>query len=806
MDSLLKDIRYSLRTLLRNPGFATVAIMTIGLGIGVNTAIFSVVNAVVLQPLPFPEPDRLVTVWEDLGRRGGPEQEWTGRSTFADWREHNRTFEAMTAVTDWAPNLTGSDRPERLNGARVSPGYFTVLGIEPAAGRDFLAEEETPGNHFVVIISHELWQRRFGGDPDVLGSSLTLNGAPHTVVGILRPGFRGPIVSGAEMWAPLPIDPTRDDHGNYFLRVIGRLASGVSFEAAGADMDRVAAGIAEANPLDYRDVGVALVPLRETVAGPVRTALLVLLGAVGLILLIACANVANLLLARASVRERELAVRGALGAGPLRLARQLLTESVILALAGGSLGILLGVWGTALLVRFAPAGLPRASEIGLHADVLVFALGASVLTGLLFGMAPVLSLPRSRYGSALREGGRGASSAAGGRLRNGLVVVQLALGMSVLTAAGLLLRSFAELRGVDPGFRVENTLSGRLFFSSARYEDPADIAVIVKQLEDRLGAAPGVASVGAVTVLPLSGLVHDINFGIETRMPEAGNEPAADLRRATPGFFETMGVPLLQGRVFDEGDRADALPVTIISESMAEKHFRDESPIGQRIKVGGVRNPESPWWTIVGVVGSVRSRALDRIPEPEIYLPVAQRPPRGLSFVVRAEGDPAALVPAFREAIWSVDADMPVSQLATLEDTFAASLAPQRFLAWLLGAFAALALLLGSVGIYGVMAYMVSRRTREIGIRMALGARPADVMRDTMTRGLALTAGGLALGAAGALAASRALTSLLFEISPTDPMTLGVVATLLAGTALFACYWPARRATRVDPMVTLRYE
>ncbi|MEE9577089.1 MAG: ABC transporter permease [Gemmatimonadota bacterium] len=806
MDSLLQDMRYALRALLRNPGFAAVAVVTIALGIGVNTAIFSVVNAVVLQPLPFPEPDRLVTVWEDLERRGGPQQEWTGRSTFADWREYNATFEGMAAVTGWAPNLTGADRPERLNGALVSPRYFSVLGVEPAAGRGFLAEEEAPGNAQVVVLSHELWQRRFGGDPDVLGSSLKLSGESRTVVGILPPGFRGPIVSGAELWSPLPIDPAMDDRGNYYLRVIGRLASAASIDAAAADMDRVAAGIAEANPIDYRDVGVVLVPLRETVAGSVRTPLLVLLGAVGLILLIACANVANLLLARASVRERELAVRGALGAGPLRLARQLLTESVVLALAGGLLGVLLGVWGTALLVRFAPAGLPRASEIGIHPDVLVFALGASVLTGLLFGMAPALSLPRGRFGSALREGGRGSSSAAGSRLRSGLVVVQLALGMSVLTAAGLLLRSFAELRGVDPGFRVENTLSGRLIFPSARYEEAGEVAAIVEQLEESLGAVPGVASVGAVTVLPLSGLVTDISFGIEARMPEPGDEPAADARRATPGFFETMGVPLLEGRVFEAGDRADALPVVIISESLAEKHFRGESPIGARIKVGGVRNPEAPWWTIVGVVGSVRSRALDRIPEPEIYLPVAQRPPRGLSFVVRAEGDPAALMQGFREAVWSVDADMPVSQLATLEDTFAASLAPQRFLAWLLGTFAALALLLGSVGIYSVMAYMVSRRTREIGIRMALGARPADVMRATMRRGLALTAAGLALGLAGALAASRALTSLLFEISPTDPVTLGVVATLLAGAALFACYWPARRATRVDPMVTLRYE
>ena len=806
MDSIVRDLRFSIRALQRNPGFSFVAILTIALGIGLNTAIFSVVNAVVLQPLPFPEPDHLVTVWENLEKRGGPTQEWTGRSTFADWRENNKTFSGMAAVGGWAPNLTGVDRPERLSGAVVSPGYFSVLGVQPAQGRAFLPDEETPGNDRVVVLSHELWQRRFGADPDLLGSSLTLNGESLLVVGILPPGFHGPIASGAEIWTPLPIDRTRDDRGNYYLRVIGRLEPGVTREAAASDMARVAAGIAEANPLDYRDVGVLLVPLLETVAGPVRTPLMIVLGAVGLILLIACANVANLLLARASVRERELAVRGALGAGRLRLTRQLLTEALVLALAGGALGLLLGVWGTELLVRFAPPGLPRAGEIGLHTPVLLFALALSVGTGVLFGMAPALSLSRRGFGMALREGGRGSSSASGNRLRNGLVIVQLAMGVSVLAAAGLLLKSFAELRSVDPGFRIENALSGRLIFSLADYPERSEITTRLGEIEERLAGLPGVEAVGAVTVLPLSGLVHDVSFGIEARMPEPGEEPAADERTATPGFFEAMEIPLIAGRLFNDGDRAETPRVAIVSESMAELHFADEDPIGQRIRIGGVRDSESPWWTIVGVVGSVRSRALNRVPEPEIYMPASQRPPRGVSLVVRTDSNPEALIPAFREAVWSVDGNMPVSQLASLEEVFGASLAAERFLAWLLGAFAALAVLLGSVGIYGVMAYMVSRRTREIGIRMALGARPADVLKGVMNRGVALTAAGLALGLAGAVAASRALASLLFEVSPTDPLTLAGVLILLAAAALFACYWPARRATRVDPMVTLRYE
>lgn len=806
MHTLSQDIRYALRSLRKSPGFTAVALATVALGIGINTAIFSVVNGVLLRPLPYPEPDHLVTVWENLERRGGPATEWTGRSTFADWREHNQTFSAMFAVTDWAPNLTGADRPEILAGALVSPAFFSVLGVSPALGRGFLPEEEIPGNAHVAVLSHELWQGRFGGDPAIIGKSLILNGEPYLVVGVQPPGFRGPIVSAADIWSVLPIDRSRDDRGSYFLRVVGRLAPGVTRGTALADMNRVAAAIALAHPIDYRDVGITLTPLRDTVVGPIRTALLILLGAVGLVLLIACANVANLQLARASVRERELAVRAALGAGRARLIRQLLTESVALALGGGVIGLALGVWGTDLLVQMAPPGMPRIEEIGLHPLVFVFAAAASVGTGILFGLAPALGWSRSETAETLRERGSGTPAEGGGRLRGALVVGELAIGMAVLAAAGLLLRSFAELRSVDPGFRIEHTLSARLIFPSARYPDPAAIPQFLRQLEERLANAPGVRSVGAVSVLPLSGLVHDISFAIEGRMPPPGEEPAADERRATPRFFQTMGIPLVRGRLFQEADRAGAAPVALISESMARRYFADRDPIGKRIKVGGVRDPESPWWTIIGVVGSVRSRAVDRVPEPEIYQSAAQRPGRGWSIVLRTDGDPGALAPALRETVWDLDPDMAISQLATLEDLFATSIAPQRFMSRLLAVFAALAVLLGAVGIYGVMAFMVSRRSREIGIRMALGASPGNVLRAIMRRGLALTVAGLLVGIAGAFAASRALAGLLFAVSPTDPPTLAAVAALLAATALFACYWPARRATRVDPMVTLRSE
>ncbi len=805
MHDILLDLRFALRALRRAPGFAIAAVGTLTLGIGATTAIFSVVYGVLLRPLPLADPGRLVTVWENRERRDGPTQEWTGRSIFAAWREGTGSLSGMTAVTGWAPELSGVDRPEILNGALVSAEYFSVLGVRPARGRGFLPEEETPGNDAVVVLAHELWQRRFGGDVGIVGSTLTLNGRPTTVVGVLRPGFVGPIVNNAELWSPLPIDRGRQDVGNFFLRVIGRLAPGVDAEAATTDMNQVAAAISREHPLDYRDVGVTLEPLRASITGPVRQPLLVLLGAVALVLVIACVNVANLLLARATARHREVAVRAALGAGRRRLVRQLLTESVVLALAGGALGLLLAIWGVRILVSIAPAGMPRADEIGLHPGVLLFTLLTAIGTGLLFGLAPALGLSR-QAGQALREGDRGSSRGAGGALRSGLVIVELGLGMAVLISAGLLLRSLAELRRVDPGFVAERTLSGLLVFPAARYPDGPRIVSSLSALEERVHAVPGVQSVGAITVLPLSGLVNDISFGIESRMPAPGEEPAADERRVTPGFFTASGVPVLRGRVFDDNDRRDGPRVTVISEAMARRHFADDDPLGQRLRIGGVRDPESPWWTIVGVVGSVRSRALDRLPEPEIYVPLAQRPARAVNLVVRSAGDPTALIAALRTTVASLDPDMPFAQLATLDDVTRASLAPQRFLGTLLGVFAVLALTLATVGVYGVMSFAVGQRVREIGVRVALGAGPGDVLGTVMRRGLALTAGGLALGFVGALAASRALAALLYGVPPTDPATFAGVIAVLAATAAFACYWPARRAARLDPVESLRVE
>ncbi|MDX1393286.1 MAG: ABC transporter permease [Gemmatimonadota bacterium] len=806
MERLGQDIRFAIRALRRNPGFTLIAMVTIALGIGVNTSIFSVVNSVLLSPMPYADADRLYTIWENHELRDWTPNEWTGRSTFADWRERSETFDAMSAVTGWAPNMTGVDRPDVLQGALVSPDYFTMLGVNMYAGRGFLAEEETPGNDAVVVIGHDFWQERLGGARDVVGTTVTLNGEPHVIVGIAPAGFDGPIVSGAEIWGTLAIDRSQSDRGSYFLRVIGRLRDGATLPAAQADMDRVAIGIAEENPRDYEDVSVTIDPLRATVVGPVRTPLLVLLGTVGLVLLIACANVANLLLARASVRERELAVRASLGAGRGRLVRQMLTEAVVLGIGGGLLGLALGVWGTALLVQAAPAGLPRLSEIGLDATVFLYALGASVVTGLLFGLAPALGQGAGASARSLREGSRGSSFGAGGRLRNALVVGELALGVAVLVAAGLLLRSFQEMRSVDPGFRVSDALSARILLPSTDYPDRESLVTFMTQLEERLAARPGVEAVGAATILPLSGNVSDVGFGVEGRLPEPGREPLADLWRATPGFFEAMGMPLLSGRYLEASDRDGGLEVAVVSRSMVEQHFPGEDPLGKRIRVGGVQDPESPWWTIVGVVETVRTRAIARAPEPEVFLPYAQLPARGMSIVVHADGDPAALAADLREAVWSLDPNMPLSNVATLDEVFASSIAPERFISLLLAGFAALALVLGAVGIYGVMAFMVAQRTREIGIRMALGARPGHVLGSVMRRGMILTGVGVTLGLLAAVAAGRGLSTLLFGISPNDPLTLGSVALLLGLAAMFACYWPARRATRVDPIITLRAE
>jgi putative ABC transport system permease protein len=805
MSHLAQDLRYAFRTLAKSPGFTAAAVLTLALGIGANTAVFSVVNAVLLHPLAFPQEDRLVTVWEDLSARGGAAADWTGRSVFQEWRR-TEAFSGLTVTAGWAAAVTDGDRPEMIPGARVSPSYFTVLGVDPAPGRGFLPDEETPGKDHVVVLSRGLWEQRYGAEPSVVGSTLDLNGTPYRVVGIAPEGFRPPIESDAQLWSPLDVDPADPDWGNYYLRVIGRLAPGVGVEAAEAQLESVMDRLGEEHPADLRGVGVALEPLRTTVAGDSRTPLLVLLGAVLLVLLVACANVANLVLARAFARDRELAVRTALGAGRRRLVAQLVTESLALAAVGGALGLVMGLWGMEVLKAYAPAGTPRLDEVGLDGSVFLFVLAATAITGLLFGLVPGWLVSRSPVATALHEGGRTGSSAGRARLRAGLVVAELALGLALLVGAGLLVRSLVALHAVSPGFEPAGITSGRLLFPSARFPEASQAAAFVDRAIERLESAPEVASAGAVSVLPLSGSQIDVSYVVEGRVPPPGEEPAADYRAATPTYFETLGIPVVRGRSLGPGDDADAPLVAVVSEELARRAFPDEDPVGRRIKVGGVRDPESPWITVVGVVGGVRDNALNRTPDPEIYLPAAQRPSRVMRLVVRAERPGVELAETLRGAVAALDSSQPVAEVVDLETLVRDSLAPQRFVTGLLAAFAAMALLLAGVGIYGVMSYAVGRRTHEIGVRMALGARPREVLALVLRQGALLVALGLGLGAIAAWGVGRGIAGLLYGVEPGDPATFAAVAGLLALCSLAATLLPALRASRTDPVEALRIE
>ncbi len=804
MGNLLSDLRFALRSFVKSPGFTLAAITTLALGIGANSAIFSVVNSVLLEPLPFPSSHELYLLWENQEARNGPRQEWTCGAVFLDWRRENRSFSAMAAFGDWAPDLAGAGEPESLSGALVASDYFTVLGVQPALGRAFRREEETRGKDRVAVLSHGLWSRRFGADPALVGRDISLNGLPHTVIGVLPAGFRAPLLSDPEIFAPIDLDPVPDDRGNAYLRVVARLAPGVSRAAAQADLDRLAVRLATEHPTFLRDVEILPTPLLDTVVSPVRLPLLVLLGAVALVLLIACANVANLFLTRATARRRELAVRTALGANRGRLLSQLLTESLLLALAGGAAGLLLGAWGLDLLRSLAPAGSPRIEELAIDRTVLAFTFLLSVLTGLLFGLAPALGASRPRIAAVMSEGARG--SGGGNRLRGALVVAELALGLALLASAGLLLRTLGSLARVDPGFETERLAAGTLTFPQARFAQPAEAVTLVDEVMTRLRARPQVEDVGAISVLPLSGSQIDVSFGIEGRTPVPGDEPGADYRVASPAYFSTAGIPVLAGRGFDSGDHATAPKVALVSRAFADRHFASEDPIGRRMRIGSVQNPDSPWWTIVGVVGGVRDNQLDRAPDPEMYVPFAQRPSRQMTVVIRAKGDPVPLLAVLRETVTAADPRQPVSNLTTMNDLVAQSLAPTRFVAFLLMAFAGLALMLAAVGVYGVMAYATAQRTREIGIRMALGARGADVLGLMIRRGLTLVGVGLGLGLVASLGLGRGLGSLLYGVSPSDPATLAAVSALLAGVALAACYLPARRAAKVNPVETLKSE
>ncbi|HEX8140385.1 MAG TPA: ABC transporter permease [Pyrinomonadaceae bacterium] len=815
MSTFWQDLRYGVRMLLKSPGFTLVAVFALALGIGANTAIFSVVNAVLLRPLPFAEPERLVRLWGTFSQQSVPRGEGQyydfniSPNDFADWRTQNRSFEAIAVFSSYGSvTLTGRDEPLRLRCPVVSTEYFSVLGVKPALGRFFLPEEEQVGKHRVVVLSYGAWQQKFGADPSVVGQTLTLNGSSYTVVGVAPKIFEQPRPTPSaepDMWRPLALELEPGGRASHFLHAMARLKPGVSLQQAQADMDSITANLERQYPDSNLGRGVRLSSLHEAIVGNIRPALRVLLGAVGFVLLIACANVANLLLARSTVRQREMAIRTALGASRLRIVRQLLTESILLAAVGGGLGLLLALWATDLLTGLGGKDIPRLGAISLDGRILGFTLLVSLLTGIIFGLIPALESARPDLNVSLKEGGR-ANVGGGQRFRQFLIVSEVALSLVLLVGAGLMMRSFWRLQHVQLGFDADNLLTLDLSLPRTRYKQADEAALFQQQLVERLKALPGVTSAASSSVLPLSGGNSCDGMMIEGRpLASAGEAPCVEVRQTSPDYLRAMGIPLLRGRQLTEQDKRDAPFVVVINEALARRFFAGTDPIGQRISHSDPSGPPV-WRTIVGVAGDVRHFGLDAEPLPEFYEPQLQAPSWGTSLVVRSASDPASVAAAVRAEVRRMDADLPVYNVKTMRELASESVAQPRFRTLLLAIFAAVALLLSGVGLYGVMSYWVTQRTREIGVRMALGAQASDVLRMVVGQGMMMAVVGVCVGLVASLALTRVIHSLLFGVSTTDPLTFAAVPLVLCVVAFLASYIPARRATRIDPMIALRYE
>ena len=804
MKTLWQDMRYGLRTLLAKPGFTLVAVVTLALGIGATSTIFSFVNGILLRPLPYQDSERLVLIDETAVKRG-MSSAGVSFPNFVDWREQNGVFAGVAAYDDRSFALTGGGgEPEQLSGGIVSANTFELLGVRPMLGRTFRSDEDGPDQSDVVILSHGLWERRYGANSSVVGQTIVVNNRAREVVGVMPLGFKFP--ETAELWIPLTPEVkgwTRNDHG---ISAVGRLKPGMSLEQAQADMSAVARRIEEQNPVTNEGMGVNLIPLRDGLVGGYRKALLLLLGVVGLVLAVACANVANLLLARASARQRELAVRAALGASRWRVFRQLLTESLLLGVTGGALGLLLAMWGLDLLLAAIPIDLPFWMKFTLDWRVLGFAAGTALLTSLIFGVAPALQASRVDINETLKEGGRGGAGASRHRLRRALVIVEVALSLILLISAGLMMRSFLRLQQVNPGLNAENVLTLRVSLPNAKYDVPEKRQDFFKQLLERTRALPGVQSAGAISYLPLSGGGWGRSITIEDHpVVSVGQAPSINHCVITPDYFRAMGITLLTGRDFTEADSRDAAKVTIIDERLAREYWPNESPLGKRVRFGPPEDNE-PWHTIVGVVGEVKHESLNLTQRKSVYLPHAQVSIGGMALVVRTRANPESLAAAVRSQVKELDPNQPVTAVSTMSEVVSRSVWQPRLYAILFGVFAAVALLLASVGIYGVMSYAVTQRTHEIGIRMALGAQRGDVLRLVIGQGMWLALVGIGIGVLASLGLTRLMQSLLFGVGATDPGTFAGVAALLTAAALIACYIPARRATKVDPMIALRYE
>ncbi len=807
MESVFKDISYGLRSLLKHKTFTAIAIVTLALGIGANAAIFTVVNAVVLRPLPYHDSEQLAMLWTT--KDTNQEQSFSF-GDYNDLKSQAQSFSALGAASPlWNFVLSGDGEPEPIQGMYVSANLLELLKVAPEKGRGFTADEDRTGGPPVVIISRGLWERRLGGDPNAVGKTMSISGTTATIVGIMPAQFQF-LDPAAELWMPLAQNQFASSARQVrLLSVVGRLNDGVQASAANAELAGIAKRLETAYPDSNTGVGVRLVPLHAQVTGKVRPALLLLFGAVGLVLLIACANIINLMLVRSAARHREIAVRTALGAGRLRLLRQLLTESITLSVLGGAAGILVGSWGVNALLALNPIPLPRYNQISVDWTVLAFALGASVVTGIVFGLAPAWQSLRVDLNSALKEGGRGAVADSGQRrLSRLLVITEMAMAMVLLIGAGLLLRSFAHLLDVKPGFTTENLLTMQIGLPNASYQEPQKRAAFFQQLETSLRGAPEVASVGIVTRLPLMSSMNNITsfLAIEGREVPAGERPEIDFRRASTLYFQTMGIPLLSGRLVTEQDVTNNSRFVLINEAMAKRFWPGEDPIGKRISTIVSSGQQIPWQTIVGVVGNVRHMGLDIEPRPEIYYHTNTQPPFGPVVVIRTTSDPKRLISIVRAKIRELDRDVPVSNVNTMEQLVAQSVAQRRFGMFLLGIFALLALVLAAIGIYGVVSYSVTQRTQEIGVRMALGASASDVMKMVLRNGMTLALVGVGLGLVGALGLTRLMSRLLFEVTPTDLTTFALVSAGLIVVALLACYLPARRAMKVDPLEALRYE
>ena len=811
LEALLQDVRFGARMLFKHKAFTVIAVVTLALGIGANTAIFSVVETVLLRSLPYRHADRVVLVWENNRLRSRPHNV-VNPGNFLDWREQSKSFDEMAAFVDQRYNLTGAGEPEEIASQVATPNLFQLLGADAALGRTFTPEDVKAGREDIAVISHGLWQRRFGGAPDIIGKNITLNGTSVSVIGVMPPDFKWFIKENsltgkpAEIWQPLVLSAQNAARRGRFMSTVARLAPGVPLKQAQVEMDAIAGRLEAQYPDANKGWGASVVPLRDQLAGEIKPALLVLLGAVGFVLLIACVNVANLLLARAATRHKEIAIRTALGAGRLRIIRQLLTESVLLALLGGAFGLLLSRWCVDALVALSPPNLIGAGQVGINLPVLGFTLAVSLLTGVVFGLVPALEVSRLNLSESLKESSRGnVGSPRGRRVRDALVVAEIGLAMVLLVGAGLMIRSFMQLQAVNPGFDAANLLTMRMLLPATKYPDDAKKVDFFRQVAAHTATLPGVRSATVISALPFADIGSATSFTIVGKpAPAPGQKTSTDVRVTDENYFRTMNIPVVRGRTFSEPEAVENRKVAVVNETFARKYFPGEDAIGKSVVVNMSDKPEPT--EIIGIVGDAKYDKLEAEQRPMVYWTLPQLPASSMTLVMRTDADPQGLAAAAQREIQVIDKDQPVSEVRTMQSWLAESVARTRFGTLLLSFFAGVALLLAAVGIYGVMSYSVAQRRNEIGIRMALGAQAGDVLALVLRQGVTLALVGVGFGLVGAFALTRVMSSLLYGVSSTDPLTFTAIALLLTFVSLVACYIPARRATRIDPMIALRYE